>query len=61
MIDDILGEREEGSLSDWQITVALVLGGAAVGLLYNISAKVEAMSRLLHKRALEDFESGSKR
>lgn len=41
-------------MTDWQITLALIMGGMGVGLLYNISMKVEAMSRLMHDRAARD-------
>jgi uncharacterized membrane protein YqgA involved in biofilm formation len=37
-------------MNQWQITLALVLGGAMVGLLYNIGSKIDAISRLLHER-----------
>ncbi len=43
-------------MSDWQITLALGLGGGAVGLLYHISAKLEGISRLLHDRALKEHD-----
>jgi len=45
-------------MTHWQITIAMIMGGAAVGLLYNISLKVEAMSRLMHDRALKDYRGG---
>ena len=41
-------------MTHWQITLALIMGGMAVGLLYNISSKIDAMSRLMHDRALRD-------
>lgn len=44
-------------MTDWQITTALIMGGIAVGLLYNISMKVEAMCRLMGERAArEDYD-----
>lgn len=46
-------------MSDWQITLAMILGGAAVGLLYNINSRVEAMSRLMHEQALAEHERRS--
>lgn len=41
-------------MSDWQINLAMIMGGVAVGLLYNISMKVETMCRLMNDRAARD-------
>jgi hypothetical protein len=46
-------------MTDWQITLALIIGGVAVGLLYNISVKMDEAVRLLRQiDGRDDYRMG---
>lgn len=36
-------------MTSWQITMSILMGGVAVGLLYNISVKMDEAVRLLRQ------------
>lgn len=41
-------------MTDWQITMALIMGGIAVGLLYNIFLEVRSIRRMMnHDRSIQ--------
>lgn len=50
-------------MSDWQILVALGIGSAAIGLLYNISQEVRSIRRMVNadrriSNELQTFDEG---